>query len=68
MLQMYDSALFTGTFDPFHIAHSWQLERAYVATPFKWASVKVIQNIASHSKSGLILPKVSNYISLHGIY
>lgn len=37
-------ALFTGTFDPFHIAHSWQLERGYAAQPFDEAIVAVIKH------------------------
>lgn len=37
-------AFFTGTFDPFHIAHSWQLERAYRVHPFDEAVIAVIQH------------------------
>jgi cytidyltransferase-like protein len=36
-------ALFTGTFDPFHIAHRWQLERAYAVDQFDKAFVAVIK-------------------------
>jgi nicotinate (nicotinamide) nucleotide adenylyltransferase len=37
-------ALFTGTFDPFHIAHYWQLSRAQAASNFDEAVIAVIRN------------------------
>lgn len=38
---MKDAILYTGTFDPFHLGHFWQLERVYRVHPFKKAIVAV---------------------------
>jgi cytidyltransferase-like protein len=36
-------ALFTGTFDPFHVGHVWQLQRAHAVTPYETVVVAVIR-------------------------
>lgn len=40
---MKDAVLYTGTFDPFHLGHFWQLQRTYRAHPFEKAVVAVIR-------------------------
>lgn len=41
---MEDVVLYTGTFDPFHLGHLWQLERTYRSHPFKKAVIAVIKS------------------------
>jgi cytidyltransferase-like protein len=41
---MENAVLYTGTFDPFHLGHLWQLERNYRAHPFKKAVIAVIES------------------------
>jgi len=39
---MKEAVLYTGTFDPFHLGHLWQLERTYRAHPFQKAVIAMI--------------------------
>ena len=39
---MKEAVFYTGTFDPFHLGHAWQLERTYRAHPFDKAIIAVI--------------------------
>jgi cytidyltransferase-like protein len=39
---MKEAVLYTGTFDPFHLGHLWQLERTYRAHPFSKAVIALI--------------------------
>ncbi|HEV2402725.1 MAG TPA: adenylyltransferase/cytidyltransferase family protein [Candidatus Saccharimonadales bacterium] len=40
---MKEAVLYTGTFDPYHLGHLWQLERTYRAHPFDKAVVAIIK-------------------------
>jgi cytidyltransferase-like protein len=44
---MKNAVLYTGTFDPFHLGHLWQLERTYRAHPFEKAVIAMISRLAS---------------------
>ena len=41
---MKEAVLYTGTFDPFHLGHLWQLERTYRAHPFERVAIAMISN------------------------
>ena len=41
---MKQAVLYTGTFDPFHLGHAWQLERTFKAHPFEKAVIAMIAN------------------------
>jgi len=40
---MKEAVLYTGTFDPFHLGHLWQLERTYRAYPFTKAVIAIVK-------------------------
>ncbi|HEX6258261.1 MAG TPA: adenylyltransferase/cytidyltransferase family protein [Candidatus Saccharimonadales bacterium] len=39
---MKEAVLYTGTFDPFHLGHLWQIERTYSAHPFEKVVIAMI--------------------------
>lgn len=43
IISMKKAVLYTGTFDPFHLGHYWQLEQTYRAYPFEKAVIALIR-------------------------
>jgi cytidyltransferase-like protein len=57
-------ALFTGTFDPFHEGHVFQLVRAHAAQPFEKVTIAVIQHNtkkpqAAHGKHRVQMARIA---------